>query len=107
MDKFEKLAQQIDDLGALLCVPGVAEAIEKAGAEKNDVRKRGLMLRCTAMCAQKAPDVVQRVLENDLGKTAEEVQAMSEGELSAGLMRVMNTVIAPFIFSASKQGKNP
>lgn len=107
MDKFEKLAQLIEDLGEILCVPGVAEALEKAGKEKNPVRQRGMMLRCTAMCAQKAPDVVCRLLASDLDKPVEEVQAMPENELMGGMMRLMNTVIAPFIFSASKQETKP
>ena len=107
MDTFERLAQQIDDLGDILCVPGVAEAIEKAGKEKSAVRQRGMILHCAALCARKAPDVVCRILADEGGKTADEVRQLPEGELTAGIMRIMNTMIVPFVASASRQETKP
>lgn len=97
MDKFEKLAQQIDDIGEVLCVPGVAEALEEISEEKNVIRQRGKLLRCTADCVRNAHDAVCRIMAIDGEKTLEEVEAMSDMELTSGFMRVMNTVLVPFV----------
>lgn len=105
MDKFEKLAQQIDDIGEVLCNPDVSALIEAANEEKTSLKRSGLMLKIAAACMRACPDAVKRLAIADSGKTEEEFAAMSEGETMNQMIATIRNIVVPFFRSSEPQEK--
>lgn len=102
MDKFEKLAQQIDDIGEVLCNPEIAEMIATLNEAKTPMKRSGLMLKVAAKCMSACPEAVKRLAIADSGKTEKEFADMDEGEMMNQVVATVRNIVIPFFRSSAQ-----
>jgi len=103
MEKFEKLAMQLESIGDVLDIPEVHRGVERITKEEpKDDRRAAIVFKMVGAAMRKKPEAMKflAALEKDI--EPDEVDGLEENELIPALMSAFSHSIVPF-FAQRKQ----
>lgn len=106
MDRFEKLALQMEAAGEVLTVKEVEDIVkEYEGRAMNNFSSGGLVMRLVGCAMRAAPNAVKQLVALDKDITVEAVDEMDDAALVEAVQTVMLRDVLNFFGSKKPQAK--
>lgn len=108
MDKFEKLAMQLESIGDVLDIPEVHKGVERITKEDPKEDKRAaIVFKMVGAAMRKKPEAMKflAALEKDIDP--DKVDELEENELIPALMSAFGHSIVPFFAQRKRQEETP
>ncbi len=103
MDKFERLAMQLESIGEVLDIPEVHKGVERiAREEPKDDKLAAIVFKTVGAAMRKKPDAMKFLAALEKGIEPDRMDELEENELIPALMGAFSHSIVPF-FAQRKQ----
>lgn len=108
MEKFEKLALQLESIGEVLDIPEVHKGVERIIKEDpKDDQRAAIVFKMIGVAMRKKPDAMKFLAALEKDTEPEKLEGMDDAELLSLLMNAFGHSIVPFFAQKKQQEEKP
>lgn len=108
MEKFEKLAMQLESIGEVLDIPEVHKGVERITKEEpQDDQRAAIVFKMIGVAMRKKPAAMKFLAALEKDVDPEKLEEMDETELIPALMSAFSHSVVPFFAQKKRQEEKP